>query len=74
MTRGSVIWDAEYVRGRVFRIGELGERDPEMAHVGEDDLHRDLLAWFAAVAPEPFNELAREALRTGEFKFERWYA
>lgn len=60
------------VRARLNRIyGMRG--DPEAAHGAEDDLWREVLEAIADGAEDP-RLLARLALGTAGFLFERWYA
>lgn len=47
--------------------------DEETAHAAEDELHTDVLQEIAAGSPYAA-QLAREALRTLDLKFDRWYA
>lgn len=71
----------EEVRARVEEIRLVGEpearggrdSDPERGHALEDELHREVLQAIANGAPNA-PELAREALRSWEFDFSRWYA
>lgn len=61
------------IRARVARIAAIGERDDEVAHSDEDELHRDVLGVIAGGALGGA-ELAREALKTRDLTFARWCA
>lgn len=69
----------EQVRDRVRGIADIVEgrvASPEgtdpAAHEAEDDLRRDVLSAIAAGSERPA-DLAREALRTAELRFSRWF-
>lgn len=61
----------EEVRKRVDHIAEVGKSDDEMAHSDEDDLHQDVLRYYAE---QENGALAREALKTLDISFARWCA
>lgn len=65
--------DAEGIRGWVYEISQIAG-DDEAAHSEEDRLYEEVLRWVAGFAPEPFCDLAREALKTKQIAFERWCA
>lgn len=71
LTAGRVI-TAAWVRAQVQRIDRYQDEE-EDAHYEEDQLHVNVLAEIAAGAPNAA-ELAREALRTGELDFRRYYS
>lgn len=48
--------------------------DNERAHVFEDELHRRVLQAIADGTCEDPQGCAREAIRTLELRFKRWYA
>ncbi len=60
------------VKERVDKIAAI-KHDDEESHLAEDALHRDVLKAIAEGCPNPA-ELAAEALKTVELKFERWCA
>jgi hypothetical protein len=60
------------VKSRVAAI-EAESGDNETAHCDEDALYQAVLLAIAEGAAEP-RELAREALKTSELTFTRWYA
>ena len=62
----------EDVTARVEEIENISG-DSEVAHSREDDLWRDVLQAIADGAPNA-RKLAREALRTEDISFARWYA
>lgn len=53
--------------------GPGGGWDEEAAHGYEDELHQEVLAAIGLGSPNPML-LAQEALKTQDFKFDRWYA
>ncbi len=55
----------------VQRISKL-THDPTFAHSQEDKLWREVLEKISETAPDPVS-LAREALKTRQIKFPRWY-
>lgn len=59
-----------YVQSMVAAVKGLAH-DEEKAHAAEDDLYREVLQHFAAHAPEPFRQIAAEALKTQRIKFAR---
>lgn len=59
----------EDIRARVEEIRGLAN-DDERAHAAEDELHQDVLRYFAANG----NALAEEALKTLDIDFARWCA
>lgn len=63
----------EDVERRVANIAHLADRDNEAAHAEEDALARDVLRAIAAGAPDAV-QLAKAALQTGAFEFDRWCA
>jgi hypothetical protein len=67
--------NADDVRARVeqLRAAYDASGDDETCHADEDELHRDVLKAIADGAPDPAG-LAREAIRTDELTFARWYA
>jgi hypothetical protein len=71
VTRAGRVITVAWVRKQVKCIDRC--QDNESAHAEEDQLHVKVLAGIAAGAPNAA-ELAREALRTGELDFQRWYA
>ncbi len=48
--------------------------DDERAHGMEDTLHQKVLLEIAAFAPEPYNQMALEALKTEQLDFSMWCA
>lgn len=65
------------ILARVAKLGiEEGwiSRDDEYAHMEEDALHDDVLAYIRDHAPEPWAGLARAALTSLDLDFARWYA
>lgn len=64
--------NVEEVRAAVEAIRDT-QRDDEMAHVAEDDLHVSVLAAIADGAPDAAL-LAAEALKTAQISFARWCA
>lgn len=60
------------IRDRIAAINNI-RHDDEAAHGEEDDLHQDVLQAIADGAADP-DALAREALRTKDLDFARWYA
>ena len=64
-----IVKDVEF---EVKRIAAMAS-DPELAHLGEDELWRRVLMAIAAGEKHP-RELASAALRTAELDFSRWYA
>lgn len=64
------------VKATVAAIRDLAN-DDEAAHADEDELHQAVLAFIAKgdhLGIVDAVELAREALKTTEIKFSRWYA
>ncbi len=61
------------VRKRVAEIAEI-KGDPEAAHSSEDALWQDVLNFIAQDMPADAAELAREAVKTADLPFARWYA
>jgi hypothetical protein len=59
----------EDVQSRVHQIRAAAD-DDERAHALEDDLHRDVLRYFA----ETGSQIAIEALKTLDIDFSRWCA
>lgn len=57
----------------VRRIATTGICDNELAHKVADHVQRNVLRSIAQGEPNAA-ELAREALKTEEIKFTRWYA
>jgi len=63
-----------HVKNQVAEVKEKAiEGDDEVAHILEDKLHIDVLEAIASGSGNA-QELAKEALRTREVKFMRWYA
>lgn len=62
----------EQVRASLEKIREL-VRDPEMAHVAQDDLYRAVLE-HAMNGGSHVREMARIALMAEDIDFARWYA
>ena len=60
------------IRNRTAAINNI-RHDDEAAHIKEDDLHQDVLQAIADGAADPA-ALAREALKTKDLDFARWYA
>ena len=48
--------------------------DDEAAHVAEDQLHEDFIAWVHASGAVELAEMARVVLTTQDVEFSRWYA
>lgn len=66
--------NAGEVRKRVAKIHKM-QGDPEVAHAEEDILWMDVLEQISQSQTCGWeSELAREALRTRDIKFPRWYA
>ena len=53
-------------------ISDMRYDDDESAHFSEDQLRRDVLAYYAAGGTDP--ALAVEALKTDRIEFQRWCA
>jgi len=65
----------EKINERLQNI-EAIKGDPEMAHVGQDELHQEFIAYVADLEAH-LPELAAKAklvLKTNEINFARWYA
>lgn len=65
----------EKINERLRNI-EAIKGDPEMAHIGEDELHQEFIAYVADLGVH-LPDLAAKAkliLKTNEIKFARWYA
>ena len=60
------------VKNNVLKIYEM-KGDAESAHIEEDNLHQEVLRQVANGNPEA-KEMAKEALKTLEIDFCRWYA
>lgn len=61
------------VKEFVKLIEEEGYSDPEVGHEDEDNLHHAIL--LEAVKGNPdVAQMAKEALKTDELTFSRWYA
>jgi len=61
-----------YVNGMKKMVrNEIINLDPQM-HIFEDKLHQDVLKAIANGAENP-EKLAKEALKTFDIKFSRWY-
>jgi hypothetical protein len=60
------------VRERVAAIRNRAH-DPEGAHADEDNLWMDVLTAISGGADNPA-DLAREAVKSNEIDFTRWYA
>lgn len=58
------------------RVGEIAARADfnDQAHSMEDSLHSDVLRAIASGTAEDPVACAREALRTEDLEFERWFA
>lgn len=65
--------DYTYVVEQVKRIRSMAY-DDEAAHSMEDELWFNVLMAIASSKVEYPDELAKEALRTRDIKFERWCA
>jgi hypothetical protein len=63
----------DQVKKRVDYIRTIAG-DDEAAHTEEDDLHMDVLKAIADGNCADPSAIAREALATGEIKFNRWCA
>jgi len=63
----------EHVKARVEEI-ERESMDSESAHCMEDTLHQDVLRAIGEGAATDPAACAREALKTSEIEFARWYA
>ena len=61
------------VKEFVKLIKEEGYDDPEVGHEDEDDLHHAILMEAAKGNPD-VAQMAKEALKTDELTFSRWYA
>ncbi len=64
--------DVDEVRERVAEIAKKAG-DPEVAHIAEDTLWLAVLQNIAESDCE-HAELAREAIKTDDLEFSRWYA